>query len=262
MRYNTPKHVAVALLLLVSVLTVAMLLASAPAVAETTNESDGSLFDDLSDGETQTLETGEDEEPEGFAAVQQTIEDTVITTYTLFRGSTAGLYDRVQYEAGQINPFAEPVDVGHQANETVMLVNGNDDAIVSYLNNQTNAAPDGDLEYHQFTLVGENSDGEPVEETFDVGLEYDHDAEEYVTVEAARESTHEPDEEHVHKGFLAEETAGETVYLLENFVYDDEPIDEEYIARSTTRYGGLFGSFFESTLLGDDLEYIDDGDFE
>jgi len=250
MHYTRHKHIATALVITFAILAVAVFVATAPVAADTDDADNETLFEDLSS--TDDLETSDDEDLSGFEAARQDATDAISRTYTLVVAASSGLFDRIEYETSNMAWFGGDADLGTQANDTVVIVNEHDDALVDYLNNQTSAAPDGDREYHEFALV---DDGDA--ERFYVGLEYNHDRGEYTDLEAARETDHDIDEEHVHRGLLAEETADETVYLLENYVEEGEPIDEAYVARSSTRYAGLFGSYFESTLLGDDLEHLE-----
>jgi len=252
MHYTRHKHIATALVIAFAILAVAAFVATAPVAADTDDDAHNeTLFEDLSS--TDDLETSDDEDLSWPEAARQDASDAISRTYTIVVSASGGLFDRIEYETSNMAWFGGAADLGTEANDTVVIVNEHDDALVDYLNNQTSAAPDGDREYHEFALVDDDGNAE----RFYVGLEYDHDRREYTDLEAARDTEHDIDEEHVHRGLLAEETADETVYLLENYVEDDEPIDEAYVARSSTRYAGLFGSYFESTLLGDDLEHLE-----
>lgn len=176
-------------------------------------------------------------------------------------GVGTGLLDRASYEASQSAPWADPPDLETEAAETREAINGNEAAIVEYLNTQTDTenATVSNTTVHEVRLVDEQHE---LSESIFLTFEYNQTAGEWTSVTATNATDATPDHEHRFSGFLATSTAEEADRFVSEYVATNRAIasDREYNAGVVSRYGGVFGTDAESTLLDDDFDGFEDGE--
>ena len=209
-------------------------------------------FDGLWDGDDEA-DTEED------SSFMDDIRDRVATIQAWGLGVATGLSDRVSYEASNAGPWADAPDLDTEADATAETLNANDDAIVDYLNEHTDAgnASVETTTVHELRLVDTDH---AIEESVYIAFDYDQEAAEWTAIEASRTYDGDVDHEHRFSGFLAEQTSEEAERFVTDSVAENRSLadDSAYTASTLSRYGGIFGSDAQSTLLDDGFEGFDD----
>lgn len=209
-------------------------------------------FDGLWDGDDEA-DTEED------SSFMDDIRDRVATIQAWGLGVATGLSDRVSYEASNAGPWADAPDLDTEADATAETLNANDDAIVDYLNEHTDAgnASVETTTVHELRLVDTDH---AIEESVYIAFDYDQEAAEWTAIEASRTYDGDVDREHRFSGFLAEQTSEEAERFVTDSVAENRSLadDSAYTASTLSRYGGIFGSDAQSTLLDDGFEGFDD----
>ena len=205
-------------------------------------------FDGLWDGDDEA-DTEED------SSFMDDIRDRVATIQAWGLGVATGLSDRVSYEASNAGPWADAPDLDTEADATAETLNANDDAIVDYLNEHTDAgnASVETTTVHELRLVDTDH---AIEESVYIAFDYDQEAAAWTAIEASRTYDGDVDHEHRFSGFLAEQTSEEAERFVTDSVAENRSLadDSAYTASTLSRYGGIFGSDAQSTLLDDGFE--------
>ena len=245
----TPSHPTTRIRLIAVTLAVLVLTAglAAPVAAD-------DPFDGLWDGDDEAAT----EEDSSFV---DDLRDRVATIQAWGLGVATGLSDRVSYGASNAGPWADAPDLDAEADATVETLNANDDAIVDYLNDHTDAgnASVANTTVHELRLVDTDH---AIEESVYVAFGYDQAAAQWTAIEASR--TYDGDVAHEHRfsGFLAEQTSEEADRFVTDAVGENRSLadDSAYTASTLSRYGGIFGSDAQSTLLDDGFEGFEEAE--
>lgn len=229
-------------------LAVLMLTAGAAAPVAAADSPFGDLWsddDDTDDAENRTL--------------TDRLEETIDKARSWGVGVGGGLADRASYEASQSAPWSDPPNLSAEATETRETINGNETAIVEYLNTQTDAenATVDNTTVHELRLVDEDH---ALSESIYLVFEYDQDAGQWTNLTVYESYDATPDYEHRFSGFLATNTADEADRFVTEYVANNRPIasDRAYNAGVLSRYAGPFGADAESTLLDDGFDGFED----
>ena len=205
----------------------------------------------------------DDDNTEEDSSLTEDIRDRVETIQSWGLGVATGLSERVSYEASNAGPWADAPDLDTEADETVETINENDEAIVAYLNHNTDAgeATVANTTVHELRIVDTDH---AIEESVYIAFAYDQEASEWTDIEASRTYDGDVDHEHLFSGFLAEQTSEEADRFVTDYVADNRTLtdDPEHTASTLSRYGGVFGSDAQSTLLDDGFEGFEDADEE